>query len=309
MQAYFLFWVAYNLMQDERTAKGALLAFAAAGSLLVVLVRAGLIEWGDEASRAEGRLTVLGQDPNVFAGNLMLTIVILLGLSYGLGRGTFRYPFLIWPLVALVGATATYTGSRGGFVALFAGLLVFAFRGGGAASVLRTVLITLVACGLCVAISLRTGSMWSRYARTLDEGNMSGRERIYPEAWGMVLESPVVGFGPTDCLYELGKRTGEDRLFRDPHNLVLELLISVGIVGAIPVFTCLALSGSAAWKARPGAAGVVPFALFATVLVLSMSISWLASKTAWLVMAYANAAAAATRPGTPTHRRLPPCAG
>ena len=118
---------------------------------------------------------------------------------------------------------------------------------------------------------------------------MSGREMIYPAAIEMVLEQPLLGFGPADNLYELEDRVNDNRPYRDTHNLVLELFTSCGIMGAIPYLACIALCVRAGWKARTGAAGMIPLAMSVTLLAMSMSINMVASKTLWLVLAYAAA--------------------
>ena len=36
--------------------------------------------------------------------------------------------------------------------------------------------------------------------------NMSGRENIFPAAWEMFKDKPLIGWGPIDNKYELGTR-------------------------------------------------------------------------------------------------------
>jgi O-antigen ligase len=78
-------------------------------------------------------------------------------------------------------------------------------------------------------------------------------------------------------------------LNRDTHNLVLDVLTSVGLVGALPLFVCIAACLISAWGARAGPAGTAPLVLAITVLALSMDTNWSASKQGWLVYAYSVA--------------------
>ena len=144
-----------------------------------------------------------------------------------------------------------------------------------------------------------------RYEKTFETGSMSGREEIYPEAWRLFRERPLIGWGPIDTQYQLAMRTagftiGEHNAdglsasqSREMHNLLLEILASMGIVGGLPLLVCLAVSIAAAWNARAGPRGTAPFTLLAVALVLSMGINWSASKQLWFILAYATASGTA----------------
>jgi O-antigen ligase len=133
-----------------------------------------------------------------------------------------------------------------------------------------------------------------RFMVALEEGEMSERELIYPAAWQMFMEKPVVGWGPVTNTTELGTRLGlyghEDRI--DAHNLILYVITATGIVGAIPFFLGTFLCVNAAWKGRGGAHGILPLAMIVTLLTSDMSVSGLNWKQHWLVLAYALASGA-----------------
>ena len=119
---------------------------------------------------------------------------------------------------------------------------------------------------------------------------MTARELIFPAAWQMFREKPLVGWGPYVNTGELGDRLRLPGYVRmDPHNLVLYVLTATGIFGAIPFFVGTGLCVRAAWKARGGAHGVLPFAMIVTVLAADMSVSGLHWKQHWLILAYALA--------------------
>ena len=125
---------------------------------------------------------------------------------------------------------------------------------------------------------------------------MAGREVLFPTLWGMFLERPWTGWGPMNNQYELAQRIAEqNRLTRDSHNLILEVITTTGMLGAIPFFMGLALVVRGAWRARSGLHGITPLALLASHLIGAMSGNPITSKQFWLVCAYAIAAATAAR--------------
>jgi O-antigen ligase len=106
----------------------------------------------------------------------------------------------------------------------------------------------------------------------------------------MFLEKPVLGWGPVANTYELALRIGErERPLRAAHNAVLELVTATGVVGAIPFLVGAWLCARAAWRSRRGPHGVLPLALFGSVLISNMSGDWIAAKLIWIVLAYALA--------------------
>jgi O-antigen ligase len=300
LQVFFLFWVSYNLLKDVRIARTALLVFVASCTVVVTLGKLGLTDAGNIAARGDvGRLTMFGQDPNFLASRLGLAIIVLAGMALGSYQLPLRYRLLAWPLLALLLATIEYTGSRGGYIALLAGFAVLCLSGASRIRKSSMVIIGLLLIGLSAAISYRSGNMWARMERSLEAGNLSGRERIYPEAWQMFLEQPLYGHGPGDHLYELESRLEDNHQYRDTHNILLDVLTSCGLMGAIPFFISIAICVRAGWQGRAGPAGIMPFAMVVTLLTMTMSINMSASKTLWLALAYAAAVGScAARPAS-----------
>src|SRR2546425_10198520 len=65
----------------------------------------------------------------LFRSILAAGFVALLGLQYGAERPLVRPRWLVAPIIALLGLSVVDTGSRGGIVALGAGLLPLMFSG------------------------------------------------------------------------------------------------------------------------------------------------------------------------------------
>src|SRR5262249_21868088 len=121
---------------------------------------------------------------------------------------------------------------------------------------------------------------------TLFSGDSSGRDTIYGAAFSMVSERPLLGWGPVEYQRELAKRNRELLLpLRDPHNLILHVLLEVGAFGGLMFLTGMALCGRAAWKSRGGDLGILPLALLVTLFVGLQFYNWTLSKPFWLVLA------------------------
>ena len=287
-QSIALCWTTANVLREDRTAKGAVLSLAAAGVLLALIHLLGVARTTTEIASNVERLSTFGQNPNTLGRHLSLGLLALIGIAYSRRKAPFRPAFVVWPMVLLVLMAITSTGSRGSLIALGAGLLVFALGKDGAAARFRNVLVVAAAIGLAIWVSYRSETMEQRFERTLNEGSLAHREDIYPVAWKMVLDRPLLGWGPTINMWELGSRIGEpDHRFRDTHNLLLEILTVTGILGAIPFFAGILLCLRAAWKGRDGPAGVLPLALLASILVSNAGANLLYNKITWILLAYA----------------------
>ena len=170
-----------------------------------------------------------------------------------------------------------------------AGLLVFLLRKGSHWVKLRNVALVTLALGVIMIVNLSLEMNRRRWEKTLEGGTLAGREVIYPAAWKMFLEKPLVGWGPATHYYVLGSRFFREKL--DTHNLFLWLLTQVGLLGFIPYCAGLVLCFKAAWKARSGPLGILPLALLVVALVVNMSLTWLEVKVYWLILALALASA------------------
>jgi O-antigen ligase len=308
-QLVMLFWVIVNLMQDRRILGGVLLAFAIACTL-----RAGMQVLGVGATVREvwtggARVTALGQNANLSAIILSAGLVTVLGLRARSAPGLPRLGLLAWPLATLIGIAVIQTGSRGGLLCAGAGILVFLLRGRTVGQRVRNGLLALLAVGALAFGAYRTDLMRNRFEAAAREGNLAGRERIYPAAFEMVQERPWLGWGPVENQAQIALRVDElEEGRRDAHNLVLELLTTTGLIGTLPFLIALGLCLRNAWRARRGPADLVPLALLATVLVGTITGTWIASKILWLAMAVAAGAPLAARPAVMTGRGELPCA-
>jgi O-antigen ligase len=303
IQLTVLCWIAFNVMRDRKVAERAFLIFAGGCLLLATLQVTGIASRPVDADAAIVRMTAFGFHPNNLARILMLGLLSIIGLTYGRGKTLLRPLALSWPFIILIGAALIQTGSRGGLLALAAGLMTLVLRRGTIWSKLLNAGILVLVLGFFFLAALQSDVMRARFEETVEEGDLARREQIYPAAWEMFQEKPLLGWGPIASTYELGMRLGHpEEETKNAHNLILFGLVSTGLIGSLPLFAGIALATLSAWKTRHGPHGILPLAMIVAVLVANLSGVWLFNKLHWLVMAYALASAYHT---VPVRRTLP----
>jgi O-antigen ligase len=283
IQMFVFFYISYNLMLSDRFKSAMLWSLGLSCTLLAALQALGITR----REISGGRVTVGEADANAVATILALGLIALIGV--GFARKNPTWPGRIFlPSAVLLVMQIVVTGSRGGAVALGAALLTLLSRK-GAISKLKVAVIVVMMAGTLIGISLESAEVRVRWIRTFNQGDMALRENIYPVAWRMFLDSPVVGWG-TGNLEELSRRLGE---LTDFHNEYLWILNEVGLIGAIPFILWIAFAIRASWKARSGSQEVVPIAMLVCILIACMSLTVHQQKYFWLVFAYVYASAAA----------------
>jgi O-antigen ligase len=283
-------WIALNVMRDGHVAERALLIFGAGCVVLGFLQVTGVASSPVDTDAAIVRVTALGFHPNNLARILMLGLLAMIGLTFGRGKSLLQPIFVTWPFIVLLGAALIQTGSRGGLLALAAGLMTLILRRGTVWTKLLNAVALMLVLGFIFLAALQSDVMRARFEQTIEEGDLARREQIFPAAWQMFQEKPIFGWGPITSTYELGMRLGHiDEETKNPHNLILYGLVSTGLLGALPLFVGIAYAVFGAWKTRHGPQGILPLAMSVAVLVANLSGVWLFNKLHWLVMAYALA--------------------
>ncbi len=291
-----IFVAAFNLLRDPRVARTALIILGLAAVVLALMTVSGVV--GLEGM-GRTRLTMFGQNPNRAARILSGGLLALVGLAYGGARPPLRPKPLVWAGAALIGAAVLDTGSRGGILALAIGLFAVTLGGQGVGVRTRNAIVAVLGLAAITWAALNSPAM-RRRIELAQRGDLAGREQIFPLAWGMFLEKPLVGWGTGENNYELARRISDGvHLSRDTHNLVLEVLTSTGLVGTVPFLLGLGLCLLAAWRARAGPLGIVPFAMLMALLAGNMAGNYVVLKLMWFVLALCAAsphAAAAPAP-------------
>jgi O-antigen ligase len=271
------------LMKHENIVKGYLWAFAVSAILLAILQLSGVTS----GVSGQGRITAFDQNPNSVASALSLGLLAGAGLAFGREKRDWKACLLFCFAFAIVAGAIVQTGGRGAMVALVASLSLLFLQGKSLVTKLKLGLMALVTIAVVGFASYQIDAVRKRWEKAVYEGSMSGRETIWVVALEMIMEKPLLGWGPAYNTWELGSRLGG--LSKDAHNMYLRLLAEGGIVGAFPFFVGLWLCWQNAWRARHSSQGIVPLIMLLFLLVMSLTGGPLFRKLFWVVLSYALA--------------------
>lgn len=193
------------------------------------------------------RLEALFLNPNtagnLFAALFVLAVAVAWRQARG-GRGASTYAFGAAAIVLAV--TLLNTGSRGAVVAALAGLLIlFALRfttgsvkpGGAFLAAVGSVVL------LAAIMALAGDRIVDRFFRA--EADAPVRYAIWEFHWRAFLDSPLLGYGlgtfePVNRTLLTGANFETLANLRAPLNLYLQWLEEAGLLGAAPMFLCVA---------------------------------------------------------------------
>jgi O-antigen ligase len=288
-------WAASYLFKDEMLAKRGLIAYAVSSVVLAIVT--ALAVAGFDHGDAE-RETIMGMNANNAAMWMAVPATVLIGLSIHPGQSIANGIF--WQLLrkraVLLGLALptvimlVLTGSRAGMLALGIGCVTYVFATPKIKQRFTAVcLATIALIGLIYFVSTNEYIL-ERWESFISEGNTSGRTLIWTVGFEMFLEKPLVGWQPIEYYFEVGRRIGRLGKGMDAHNMVLQLLLEVGLLGFLPFITGLWLCFRGAWKTRLRTLGPIPFAVLTTVTVGSLSAPFLDVRFFWLALALGIAA-------------------
>lgn len=243
----------------------ALVAGAAVG-LFVVVVQALGLAWTDWSVPGLGALDVvgLGGNPNFSGALLALAVPFVLGLRAHVPRRDLRAGLAVGA-VALAGGTLL-TQTRGGLVALFAGVAAFAWL---APSLLPKLLRYAATAALVVALTVVAATSVtdsiplpapSGAATVLDTKSLDQRQHVWAGAARVALAHPVVGVGPDalalDFPYERGSRPGGRTLVEadEAHNTSLDRAATAGLPAIAAYLWMIGAVAFVAWRRRAAVA-------------------------------------------------------
>jgi O-antigen ligase len=259
-----------------------MLLFAFACVVLGTFMLTGLVGMVEEG---KARVTSFGQNPNRSALLMATSVLTLVGAAFAGVRPPLRPRVLALGLAAVALAAQLNTGSRGGLLALAGGLWMLTLGGKGFKVRFRNAVMALAGIAALGWAVMQSPVMAYRMQRA-QEGDLAGREQIFPTAWAMFQERPIFGWSAAGNSYELAIRLSDGvHVSRDTHNIGLELITTVGLVGTLPFIAGLIWCVLAAWRGRHGPLGIVPFALCATLIAASQSSNYIGIKLTWFLLA------------------------
>jgi len=305
-----LFWAMTNVLRDRAVLRGVLVAVVAACALRAAMQILGIGVTSHTVWTGGERLSVFGQNANLAAIILSIGVAVSVGLALSPSDWLPRPGPFVVPLAGMMAWAVIDSGSRGGTLCTVLALGVYLMSGRRVGTRIRNIVLGLLALGAVGFGVTRSEMMRARFAQAAEQGNLAGRERIYPAVLDMIRERPLLGWGPVDNQFEIARRIRERRKpSRDAHNLVGELLTSAGLLGAAPFLVGFVICLRSGWRSRHGAMGFLPVAMLAAVLMGTASGTWLASNILWFTLAVA--VAAGTRWANPASQQAwsdDPCA-
>ena len=289
-QHVLMFWLFYNLLKDRRLVNAMLISYSVGCIVFSCLMLSGITIVGAEVNNEGGRISALGENPNVIAYYISIGLIILIGLVIKQKIVKVKEMIILCPPVILILYAIIRTGSRGGMLCVGIAVMAFIFAGKGWRNILLIFFIVSGLLAIAVYKIQHSDIALSRWVITFKEGNVATRDEIMEQAFFMFTEKPILGWGPAVHLRKLGDRTARTGP-KDTHNDLLWVMTSVGLVGTIPFFIAICFCVASAWRARKTIQGMLPMALITAVLIMSMSGTIQNRKITGLVLAYAAASA------------------
>ena len=240
---YFLF---VNLMRTEKWIKRSVIALISSASITVVFGICEFIFSGSNNSWLDSRfhdviklrIVSLFENPNILAMFLVIAFPFLVALTFQAKEKNTK--FLSKLLVLLFVACIIFTWSRGAWLAMIFGCLAFAILKSKKSFRFFGVVIL----SIPILSMLLPDSVWLRFTSIFNLADTSTSYRIYTwkGTFNAIKETGPFGIGYGDsafqAVYPSYSYAGIEAA-PHAHNLIIQILIGMGIIGAI-VF-CIAI--------------------------------------------------------------------
>lgn len=229
----------------------------------------------------------LGSNPTLTLSGTIYRMCGIAGQATMLGYADAQYiaaVFLLWwagrcrllPALAFMGfgaATLVATDCRTMIFAVALGIAAVAasrslwLMMGAVLAVLSVMVVVTLAPDLVSAVMGASGV--TRSGDPSELYTMTGRLEIWDYAWQLIQQQPVLGWGYNSSKVVLGTHLGfgNGLMVDSAHNLLLQSMLSVGVVGTLPLVGTLALLTWRLFTQSP------PLVVFVTVIVLVGAVS------------------------------------
>lgn len=219
------------LINHERLAPGiiekAFIGFLAGALLTTAAFYLGV---GVEVE-SDGRVTLFGDNQNLIGIRMVVAIFylthIIIKYWHNLSKlGILFFLLLYIPLTTLL----LNTGSRISAISLVFGAIVFIALNKFKSKFIKilVLLISFFASGAILKLILSSEVVGKRLIKTIEEGNLAGREDIWRVIWPLIQDNILLGIGQTGY-FELTQKTFGHAV--SPHNVILEVLSYTGLFG------------------------------------------------------------------------------
>ncbi|MBK6345972.1 MAG: O-antigen ligase family protein [Bacteroidales bacterium] len=177
----------------------------------------------------EGRMTIFGENPNKLGIFAVIAVCLLfppyLKIS---GYGKKRY-FLLLFLVPLLNMIAQ-TGSRVTFLGLMLSLVFYILlkRSRNTGKTIVYIVLGVAAIYLLFTYFMTFDILRERLISTVEDQDVSGRDRIWESIWPLIVKSPAIGVGIGGYIDYAHWVFGQNR---SPHNVFIEIMAYTGVAG------------------------------------------------------------------------------
>lgn len=227
-------------------------AYATMAAQLVASGVGGGVDSGVLSALREGRAAGTFGAPNVFAGVSATGAVLALACAWSSATGRAR---AVWLAATLVCAAGTIlSGSRGGALALGAGIVAFVILAGAARRIGRGAAVAAAALMLMMTLPSNAEDTAPERSRWL--GHTTVMQRVYYWQSGLAMwrESPVMGHGPASyaTLYP-GHRIPGSGETQFAHNWIVQSAVETGAIGVglrVMCFSAALALVLIAWRCR-----------------------------------------------------------
>ena len=210
-----------------------LVAFSITCALISLLFSVGLLN--EFVYISKGRIFIFGENPNSTSGRITIAFLLLLYLIFknplNWGRKRFCLILLFFPMLMMIIAS----GSRGSFLILCLGIIVFLLLNPSVNIVKKYAILicTIIAIGVTVSFITSENveyALFYRLENSFKYGDSSGREKLNSYSIQIFEEYPLIGKGVIGFTEEMNLRFNE---VLTVHNLYIYILATSGIIGFI----------------------------------------------------------------------------
>jgi len=286
LQLLVFVWIVYNIILRKPQLFLYILFVLGISTLVSSLIQFSQYEY-TLGKTVPLRMTFYDLDPNNTGANYALGSLALIGfLIYNRFKVSIQTILALSALPIILYALIQ-TASRGAMLAFIGGAICFLFSTGRwYKRILYFILVGSVVI-FFIQLILNNDVVRKRWESTLYKSEISNREYIFPLAYRMFIEKPILGWGQWNNEKVLGYRFGSSVV--GTHSIVLTIFTQVGLIGGIPFFIGIWMAIHYGWLARIGRFNMLPFALLIAVLLVNLSINWVNRKQLWLLIAIALA--------------------
>lgn len=267
-------------MRPKVLEKGLILLAVGSISLSILYFFGIGVEYSNMDHFNHGRISIFGDNANVIGLRMCIAILVITSLLYENRLNVSNFRFLLAPFLLSMFMLLINTGSRVSFVAIILSfaLYLFILEIGKLKKVILYLLSIALSYFLIFPFLIKSETLLFRLLQSFYESDLSNRDILWIELYQTINDHSIVGIGKTGYTYLFGNQS--------PHNVIIEVLVYTGIIGALIFFIFMynLLSGTY-WFSR-STDNKITFVLLVPVFGLILSGQIFDQKFVWILFSY-----------------------